>query len=495
MNSNIEWLDWGRPAFDKSVKDGKPILLSITVPWSSYCREMSDLTYSREEVIEKVNQGFIPVRVNGEERPDVNLRYGQGGWPSTVFLTPRGSVITGCTYVPEAQFTELLEQVVGIYEALNRSGRTALGPENTDSMAGFEEKRLYYIKNRTPFIDRFQELLFSSFDQVYGGFGFHPRENGPKYPLPYALGYLLKRYELDGESKVKVVIEKTLESMVESGLFDFLEGGFFHYSLDRKWQFPCSEKLLVDNIELAQIYYDAARILGDARFQDIYEKTVRFVNQWLLNPETKEFYSSVSADANYYKLASRAERLAYLKGHKSPLVDRAVYTNVGAVAANFYLERKIKEYSNADLNRLLVSMRSPDGLFFHCGIGGTGCLNDFFTDQVNFTRLLVSCSQLPSEPAVGLSRSELVADLWNKTMNTFYDRVNGGFIDRRKVDNEVGLAVFPRKVLKDNVVAVSVLKHFGQKEEARQTLIELLWKNKTPNLYSGSLAAALLTEF
>lgn len=499
MSSKIEWMDFGKPAFEKSAKDGKPVLLSITAPWSGLSREMEEQTYNREKIIKNINEDFVPVKVSSDERPDINLRYGQNGWPSTVFLTQRGAIITGCTYVSESELADLLEQVSGIYESLKRSGRVGLLPGDAKPPVSFEEKRLYFIRFHTAFVSQFEQLLAASFDPVYGGFSLEGPAStsisslgGAKFPWPDALDFCLQKYKAGKDQKVRIILEKTLEGMAEGGLFDHLEGGFFRGCEDRKWHLPQFEKLLTDNINLARVYLEAGKVLRDPRFTEVYEKTTRFINLWLSSPETGEFYSSVSADADYYKFASRAERLLYLEEHKSPRADKTVYANKNGLAAGFYLEFKRKEFLASAFSHLLNSFRSPDGLFFHYKTGETGHFSDYFADQLSLVKVLIDPVLNSSDSAVDLKPKVLAADLWGKVMDTFYDRENGGFIDRRMTGDEIGLLKFPRKILKDNVEAVRVLRHFGQMEEARRTLVELLWQNKTAQLGSGPLAAILL---
>ena len=116
MNPKIEWMEWGRPAFDKSIKEGKSILLSITAPWCNFCDQMEDGTYSSGQVVGRLNKDFVPVRVNSDERPDLNLRYNQGGWPTTAFLTPSGQIITGAAYIPPDAFKDLMFKVTDIFK-------------------------------------------------------------------------------------------------------------------------------------------------------------------------------------------------------------------------------------------------------------------------------------------------------------------------------------------------------------------------------------------
>ena len=488
MNPKIEWMEWGRAAFDKSIKEEKPILLSINTSWCRFCGQMEKETYLCEEVINRVGRGFVPVRVNSDERPDINLRYNQGGWPSTVFLTSRGRVITGCTYASRPEFFDLLEQVGGIYKSLQRSGQNLGESENLEPPVSFEEKRLYFIKYHASYVLRFEELLVAGFDPIYGGFG----TDGPKFPLPEVLELCLRRIKATGDAKLRLILERTLEGMSEGGLWDFLDGGFFRCCLDRGWQSPRFEKLLEDNVNLARVYFEAGQILGDKRFTEISERTIRFINQWLYQRETGAFFNSVSADADYYIFASRAERLNYLDEHQSPKVDTTVYTNGAALASDLYFELRGKEAPQAALNLLLTSFRCPSGLFFHYKSGEAGKFSDFLADQLSLVRCLLNPVLNSSVGASDLKPRVLAEDLWKSTFDNFYDSTEGGFLDRRKSDDDLGLLKIPRKVLKDNVEAVRLLKHFGQVEAARKTLIELLWQNKTPNLNSGPLATLLL---
>lgn len=493
MNPKIDWLDFGKPAFDKSLKEGKPILLSIYSTWSRACRLMDGETYSLEEVAAVVNKNYIPVRVNSDERPDINARYNQGGFPSTVFLTSRGQIITGATYVATGEFLDLLDQIFGIYESLKRSGRDLGESTEGQPLASPEEKRIYYIKYHVPFVSRFEELLLNTFDPLYGGFGQPAGGFGPKFPLPDVLDFLLKSFKKTGDFRLRSILEKTLEGMADGGLFDHLDGGFFNYAKDRTWRSTYSEKLLENNIHLARIYYDAGKLLEDRRFVEISKKTVNFINQWLYNRDRGGFYASVSADDEYYKLASRSERLAYLGEHKSPQADTTIYTNLNAMAADLYFGLGDKEFSAAALNLLLNSFRCPDGLFFHYKKGETGNFPEFLTDQLYLVKCLANPVLNSSAFALTLKPKTLAESVWRLVLDNFYDYQNGGFFDRKKIpEGEVGLLKKSVKNIKENAESVRILKWLGYTKEAQTTLAELLWQNKVPTLNSGPLACLLL---
>lgn len=486
----INWQEWRQEVFDSSARQAKPVLLLLTAPWCPPGRAAEDKIFGSSLAEKLAREKFIPVRVSGGERPDISSRYGQGGSLNLVFLTAKGRVITACAGEGELASSDLLEQVAGINASLLRSGQVLGEAADLEPPAGPEEKRIYFIKYHSAFVSKFEELVLKSFDPTYGGF-FPAGSSGVKYPRPEILEFCLKRYKETEEAKFKVMLSKTLEGMAEGGLFDFLDGGFFRCCRDAKWQSPCHEKLLEDNLILAELYLKAGRVLGDARFSQVGEKTIRFINQWLYNPDGGGFYGVVSGDSGYYQLASRGERLAYREKNQSPKIDQTVYVSLNAAAANLYLSLGNKDFSFLTLNLLLGKFRSPEGLFFHFRKEEKGSFPQFLADQLGVVSCLLNPVLNSSAFAKDLNPRALAAQIWEAVTVNFYDKEAGGFFDRVKSADEAGLLKFPRKVLKDNVTAIRLLKSFGKGSEARQSLVELLWQNKTPTLGSACLAGLL----
>lgn len=510
----IDWLPWQKETFERALKEERPILLSITATWCHWCHVMDEKTYAKDEVARVVEENFVPIRVDTDERPDVNERYNQGGWPSTVFLAPRGEIITGTTYVPPAEMIELLEQVVSIFRRSKTGSQPSGIWDQKNSGSGragaeksFEEKRIHFIKYREIFLRRFEQILSESFDPVYGGFGL----SGPKFPQVEALEYCLVKSQKDDDHRFRQMLTKSLEAMAENGLFDHLEGGFFRYATDRAWQSPHFEKMLEDNARLAKLYFDAYRFLGDRLFFEVSQRTVGFIKNWLYDVDEGGFLASVDADEEYYHLASRGERLSYRAREGKPAVDTAIYANLNGLTSDCLFWLGEKEMSSKSFGRVLKENRSPNGLLFHCVKNGQGFLPGLLADQIAMASAwFLYTDPARSDQSVGRSGDDgegragpirtkndgetaTAESLWLAIIENFYDQERGGFFDRLMVESqEFGLLKEPRKDLDENVKAIQILRNWGQAEEAKKSLIEIFWLNQNPTLNSGSLATLLL---
>jgi len=245
----IEWADWQKDSFDKARSTGKPILLDIKGSWCHWCHVMDDTSYSDPVVIDLVNKGFVPIRVDTDKRPDVNRRYNMGGWPSTVFLDDKGEIITGGTYIPPEQFRQVLRSVLDFYS------------RNKESVKSKLQRPIIPRGSDQPLTERIgrdiSTTIAVNFDIDYGGFGFEP-----KFPHSDALQYALVRYEFHNEHEMLKVATKTLEMMSKGGIYDKVEDGFFRYSTTRDWSIPHFEKMAEDNARLLEVYLNAYRTVS-----------------------------------------------------------------------------------------------------------------------------------------------------------------------------------------------------------------------------------------
>jgi uncharacterized protein YyaL (SSP411 family) len=336
--SPVEWMEWGPAAFDRARREDKPILLRISAVWCHWCHVMDDTTDSVPDVARKVNDWFVPVRVDNDERPDVNARYNLGGWPTTAFLTPDGELITGGTYFPAPQFEgilarvheawtgqreQLLAEVERIRDRRREQSRPAAAPTAGELDGGA--------------VARIVEAALDAYDWRFGGFG---RE--PKFPQPEAVRLLLHASSGTGAEAPREAAETTLVAMRTAGqaedrtygLYDHAAGGFFRYSTTRDWTVPHFEKMCEDNARLALAYLDGWRRTGD----ELYRQTLRgifgFVLETLSDPEGGA-YGSQDADGEtaYYgkSLVERAELAP-------PFVDRRHYTDWNGMMAAAALE-------------------------------------------------------------------------------------------------------------------------------------------------------------
>jgi uncharacterized protein YyaL (SSP411 family) len=300
----IDWYEWGEEAFARSRTEDKPILLDIGAVWCHWCHVIDRESYENPALADLINQLFIPVKVDRDERPDVDARYqaaigaisGQGGWPLTAFLTPEGKPFFGGTYFPPDDamgrpgFRRVLLSIAEAYR--NRRGEVDRAAE---SLAEAVAKAEAFSGARGRFdaqvVDELVDSIARMFDPRHGGFG-----QAPKFPHPGALDLLLERYQATRDAHLLAVVETTLEKMASGGVYDQLAGGFHRYSVDERWLVPHFEKMSYDNSELLKNYLHGYQATGKARFREIAEGIIGWVDETLSDQQRGGFYASQDAD-------------------------------------------------------------------------------------------------------------------------------------------------------------------------------------------------------
>lgn len=300
LKGPVKWWGWCEEAFESARREDKPVLVDVGAVWCHWCHVMDETTYSDPEVAELINAHFVPIKVDRDERPDVDRRLqeaaqllvGQAGWPLTVFLTPDGDVIWAATYLPPRDglglpgmptvlraALEAYRERRGDIRALSKDLARALS--SAHGVAGGEP-------DRSALIDVMAQLA-SSYDEEYGGFG-----GAPKFPPVGPSLLLAARAYYDGSIYAKM-LAGTLDAMAKGGVYDHLLGGFFRYSTDREWVIPHYEKLLVDNAELMWIYSWAYAALGRPRYRGVVEGVGRWLDEFMADGGGG-YYASQDAD-------------------------------------------------------------------------------------------------------------------------------------------------------------------------------------------------------
>jgi uncharacterized protein len=290
----VDWYAWGDEALTRARKEDKPILLSIGYSACHWCHVMEHESFEDDETAALMNEHFVPVKVDREERPDIDSIYmdavvsltGHGGWPMTVFLLPDGKPFFGGTYFPPEprhglpSFKQLLSAVADAW----RDRRTEI---ERDAGAITEQLQRSTQPSREPLTSSLLadavRGLRRGFDPVWGGWG-----NAPKFPPASTLEFLLRRDERE-------LVTKTLDSMALGGMYDLVGGGFHRYSVDREWLVPHFEKMLYDNALLVPVYLHAWVVTGDGRYRTVVERTCEYLLRELLLPEGG-FASAQDAD-------------------------------------------------------------------------------------------------------------------------------------------------------------------------------------------------------
>jgi uncharacterized protein YyaL (SSP411 family) len=306
MHQPIQWHEWGEEAFDAARRENKPILLDIGAVWCHWCHVMDRESYESSEIAAIINREFIAVKVDRDERPDVDSRYqlavsaiaGTGGWPLTVFLTAEGKPFYGGTYFPPVDqygrpsFRKILLAISEAYR--ERRDEVVKSADETMNMLANAEGFAGRHANVSPrIVGVMVQSALPIFDEKNGGFG-----GAPKFPHSSAIDLLIDWYVRTKEERVATVVTTTLTKMAMGGVYDQLGGGFHRYSVDDRWIVPHFEKMAYDNSELLKNYIHAYQVFGYEFYLHIAGDIVRWMDEWLSDREHGGFYASQDADIN-----------------------------------------------------------------------------------------------------------------------------------------------------------------------------------------------------
>jgi len=446
--AEIEWRTWGDAAFAEAREQNRPLLLAISAVWCHWCHVMDETSYSVPDIITFINDHFVPVRVDNDERPDVNRRYNMGGWPSTVFLTPEGEIIHGGTYVPPEEMWHALNAVDDVWSTKR--------DEITQRVAELREQE---ARSRATskageisadIVGAVGALVRGQYDPQFGGFG-----RAPKFPQVRLLRFLLDEYRRHGHPDLAQMLHKTLGAMAAGGMHDQIEGGFFRYATTREWGTPHYEKMLEDNAELLAVYAEAHRTFPEAGYDRVVRDVVRWMDTVLWREDVKAFAGSQDADEHYYELDGAAR-----KAHGAPFVDQTIYTGWNALAVSAYvaaagalgddaIEARAHEAIRALAARMVVG---PDGHLMHFDRGEGPQVADLLGDWAAFLQAALDEYETGKHPgALGGALSAATA-----LRERLQDTEDGGFFDAPRRD-ENGRVAIREKPIEDNALAAEGL--------------------------------------
>jgi uncharacterized protein YyaL (SSP411 family) len=306
VDNPVEWYPWGEEALNRARAEDKPILLSVGYSACHWCHVMAHESFEHPPTAELMNRLFINIKVDREERPDIDDIYmqavqamtgGRGGWPMTVFLLPDGRPFYGGTYYPREprygmpSFRQVLEAV---HEAFSQ--RRDQVEQAADQLTSALQRDALGISGRdedlnADLLDAAFDKLARSFDKAHGGFG-----GAPKFPQPMNLEFLLRVHRRTGDARALDMALHTLRKMARGGIYDQIGGGFHRYSVDAVWLVPHFEKMLYDNAQLSRVYLHAWQISGDPFFRRIAQEIYDYILREMTAPEGG-FYSATDADS------------------------------------------------------------------------------------------------------------------------------------------------------------------------------------------------------
>jgi uncharacterized protein YyaL (SSP411 family) len=300
----VEWYPWGQEALERARRENRPILLSIGYSACHWCHVMERESFENEQVARLMNENFINIKVDREERPDLDTIYmnavqmmtGSGGWPMTVFLTPEMVPFYGGTYFPPEDrhgmpsFPRVLLSVAQAYrdrgDAIRSDADTVLKELDRVNRLGTASDEL-----SSSILDAALSNLLPAYDDRHGGFG-----RAPKFPASMTLMFLLRRHRRTGDRRPLEMVEHTLQKMASGGIYDQLGGGFHRYSVDQQWLVPHFEKMLYDNALLSRVYLEAFLLTKNVLYRRIAEETLDYVLREMTSSEGG-FYSTQDADS------------------------------------------------------------------------------------------------------------------------------------------------------------------------------------------------------
>jgi len=336
----VQWHPWGEEAFSRAQAEGKPILLDIGAVWCHWCHVMDRESYEDPELAAILNQHFVAIKVDRDERPDVDARYqaavsaisGQGGWPLTAFLTPTGQPFFGGTYFPADDrygrpgFKRVLLTMADVWR-----NRREEALESAESVMAAIEQNENFSGGGAPLnlelVERIANSILKQFDSRNGGFG-----SQPKFPHSSALDLLIEFATRTGNQEARDAAILTLTKMSQGGVYDQLAGGFHRYSVDERWVVPHFEKMLYDNTELLRNYVHAYQSFVMPEFAQVATEIIRWLDGTMTDRERGGFYGSQDADIDLdddgdYFTWTKAEAQAVLTAEEWAVAGR--YWDIG----------------------------------------------------------------------------------------------------------------------------------------------------------------------
>ncbi|HEX4310779.1 MAG TPA: thioredoxin domain-containing protein [Acidobacteriaceae bacterium] len=363
MHQPVYWQEWGEGAFALAAQLDKPILLDVGAVWCHWCHVMDRESYEEAALAQTINENFVAIKVDRDERPDVDARYqaavqaiaGQGGWPLTAILTPDGRPFFAGTYFPrEDRYGRPgFERVLLTLATAWKTRRAEVLESAASVIAAIEHGETFSARGEglsLAIIDKLVESAVGQFDSRNGGFG-----SQPKFPHPSILDLLIDVAARTGNEAAKETATVTLKKMGRGGVYDQLAGGFHRYSVDERWVVPHFEKMLYDNAGLLANYVHAFQTFVEPEFAAVAEDMMRWMNEWLSDQARGGFYASQDADISLdddgdYFTWTREEAAAVLTPEELSVAE--VYYDIGALGDMHHNPQKNVLYRNFSVEEL-----------------------------------------------------------------------------------------------------------------------------------------------
>ena len=373
----VNWREWGQEAFEEAQQQDRLVMLYIGAFWCGFCQGMDETTLSNDETITLLNAYFIPIRVENAQRPDIDTRYNQDGWPSIAFITPQGHHLATVNYMPPDEFCDVLVHLYQTYQEQKAEIQASAGQQAPQTAGSNQVSRL-----RASAVSEISTILMEMADPVNGGYGPDHR-----FPHPEAHDFLLYRHETTGDPAYLDHVTLTLDRMRNSDTYDSEVGGYFRYSSKPDWSEPHREKLLADHAGILLNFLRSYLITEREQYRQMAEEIVDFLIITMSDSSGVAFFGCqdyLRASATYG--TDDDGRTTRQPGGIISIIDQWIYTDANAQVASALLEAswvlghpELKERALAVLDFLGGKCRSDDGVMFHYNDGGphvSGLLND-----------------------------------------------------------------------------------------------------------------------
>lgn len=571
----IDWHPWGEEAFEKARKEDKLILLDVGAVWCHWCHVMDRESYENPEIARLINRYFVAIKVDRDERPDIDRRYmdavvaltGAGGWPLTAFLTPQGKAFFGGTYFPPDDkfgrpgLKSLLPRIAQVYR--ERKKEVLADAHRLEELLGRQEAPTRQEGLSSGLVEAVVQSLREEFDPQNGGFG---KGGGPKFPAPGAIELALYGYFRTQDPQALALATQTLKAMAQGGIHDHIGGGFHRYSVDPSWRVPHFEKMLTDNAGLLKNSLHVYHATGEALFREVAEGILAYVDRSLSDRQRGGFYAFQDADidlkddGDYWTwtkqeieaIMSRPEHKAFVlaydirekPGHlpdearagrhvlflsrppekvarelglpvekvegllrsarqrllevrnrrPAPFVDRSVFSDLNGQMVSAYLEaykvlgrEDVRDFALKTLDRLMAhAFQEEKGMAHVLDEGNRSRVWGLLADQIWMGLANLEAFEVTGE-ARYLRNARTLMEI---ARETFWDRKNGGFLDRTPDPQAPGVLNRPHKDLLDsptpsvNAVAALALDRLSY---LTNDLRYARWAEETLRPMAGSL--------
>ena len=478
--SDIQWYEWGQEAFNRAQAEDKLILLDLTAVWCHACHVMDQTTYADPQVLALLRAHFIPIRVDTDQRPDLEARYRTGGWPTTSLLLPTGEILFEANSLEPEMMVELLQDAKVLYESDKEDLREQAAQLWNQVREHAHVNQSSDAVLRPVMASQSVDMMKREFDTVNGGFRDHPKFFEPD-AIQMALTYGFFEHDVELISMGLTTLDK------QAVLLDPVWGGFYRYAEQADWSQPHFEKMLTIQAQNLHNYVQAFKLTGNSEYKYIALRIIDYVETFLTDHRTGQFFESQDADVRAEDgrtLVAGSEYFSWGAIHRKakgiPLVDRRMYTGSNADMAWAYLHAsqilgnsELQEKALNVLTRMMTERFDTKKGVAHGMIQGSFVLYGELSDHVRLGQALVQAFRVTKNPRF-LQNAEAIAQTSQELLQ---DRKGGGFFDRPSLSDHFGLLNVPTKPARENIQAAKFyldLFHLTNKEEYRLTAEQTL---------------------